>query len=337
MIRLISHKGRKGTMMTHKGNSKNLMLLALVSVFILSASDNALASRQISFANGITANVFSAEEIAKNSNLVDVELAAADRTYYPFDEQEVVHALDSMWGFQTDLEINVYILPTPSTLVSSSYASKNSIYLAPGIGVVDASTIAYITTHEMGHVLTWAFLDGDSARWNTYMKLRGLNHQDNGPSAHHADRAREILAEDFRFLFGGSLATASNSIENHDLVLPTHVFGLDTLLVEFVAERASAATLAGSRAYPNPCNPRTTVMLDLNSGGSVNAEAARLEIYDIRGALVKSITGGQLHNNRVEIQWNGDSDSGSSCASGRYLYVVQAGQLKATGSITLVR
>ncbi len=301
-------------MMTHKGNSKNLMLLALVSIFVLSSTAQALASQKISFANGITANVHSAEEIAKNPGVVDIELTAADRTYYPFDEQEVINALDSMWGFQTDLEINVYILPTPSNVVSSSYASKNSIYLAPGIGVVDASTIAYITTHEMGHVLTWAFLDGDSSRWDAYMKLRGLNAQDNGPSASHADRAREILAEDFRFLFGGNLATSSHSIENHDLALPTHVFGLESLLVEFVAERASAATLAGSRAYPNPCNPRTTVLLDLSSGGAIQADTACLQIFDIRGALVKSITGGQLQSNRVEIQWNGDSDNGSAAA-----------------------
>ena len=214
---------------------------------------------------------------------------------------------------------------------------RNAIYLAPGTGEVAASTVAYITTHEMGHVLTWAFMDGDSSRWNAYLELRGLDAVTNGPSAAHAERAREILAEDFRYLFGGNLATASGSIENHDLVLPDRVQGLKDLLAGFTAGRAPVARMIASRAFPNPCNPRTTVSMTLDAAATMNADRAVLRIFDIRGALVRTLTGGRLSNDQVSIQWNGDSDQGTAVASGRYLYVMSVGGLQATGSVTLVR
>ena len=324
-------------MMSNKGLNKKYFVMIMVSVFGLALVGFAQAAQEHQFANGINATVYSAVEIEANPRLAGIDLSFGDRQYYPFDEAEVIAALGSMHGFETDVDIEVYILPAPPALVASSYASRSAIYLAPGIGEVAASTVAYITTHEMGHVLTWAFMDGDSSRWDAYLDLRGLDAVTNGPSAAHADRAREILAEDFRFLFGGSLATSSASIENHDLVLPSRVEGLEKLLVDFVAGRAMVAVAVSSTAFPNPCNPRTTVALTINTGAAVAADQAILRVFDLRGALVKTIAGGELRNNQVQIQWNGDNENGTTVASGRYLYLMQVGNLKANGSVTLVR
>ncbi len=324
-------------MMTQRNNKTGLVALLSVLALTLVNGAESTASELVVLANGINLTVFGPEEIRLNPSLTGIRLTSVDNNYVPFDKDEVVRALDLMHGFQTDLAVTVYLLPAFPTKVNSSYASGNEIFLAPGTGTIPASTQAYITTHEMGHVLTWAFMDNSPARWEAYLEMRGLDSQLNGPTAPHAERAREIVAEDFRFLFGGPLANLNGSIENHYLELPSEVDGLDELLGEFLTKKAlPVKRQASAVAFPNPCNPRTTIEMSLPVGSIVNG-AVRLSIYDVRGNLVRTINDGQVNGNRIAVVWNGDSDGGLTVSSGRYLYVMQAGGLQANGSVTLVR
>jgi len=309
---------------------------ALVLVIILMSASFVRGAEVVTMANGLRVNLVGAAEIAAEPSLCGINLAAADARYVPFDADQVLGALEAMHGFDVALDVDIYLLPAPPAAVSSSYASGNNIYLTPGTGTIAASTQAYIVTHEMGHVLTWAFMDDSSSRWNAYMDLRGLSNEDNGPAAAHADRAREIVAEDFRYLFGGELAIVTGSIENHDLTLPDQVLGLEDLLGGFLSERPSAEVARHvARAFPNPCNPRTTISLELPAG---TVGQVRLDVFDVRGRLVRSIDGGSISGGgHVMLDWNGNDDRGTGVASGRYLYVLQAGSIQAQGSLTLVR
>lgn len=319
-------------MMTYKGNSK-LNSMTLVAIIMTLVISNAMASEIISFSNGITATIYDASE----SNMSGIELVDSTREMFPFDRNEVIDALRTMHGFTTDLDVDVFILNATPAIVSSSFARENAIYLAPGTGNVAASTVAYITTHEMGHVLTSAFLDNSAIRWDEYLTVRGLDERNTASGAIHADRAREIIAEDIRFLFGGTLATNTGSIENHDLALPDSIDGMTDLLVGFFAKRVFAGSMiASATAFPNPCNPLTTIQMSLPA--SMNAQGdAVLRIFDIRGSLVSTITGGEISGNTVSIKWTGTSDNGQSAASGQYMYVMQLGTTMAKGSVTLVR
>lgn len=321
-------------MMTRNGKI-NSRMLTLGMVVFLTAASVALGAEKTVMANGMRVNLYGADEIAADPSLCGIRLAETDAKLVPFDEAQVLDALAAMHGFDIDLEVDVFVLPAPPAIVNSSYSAGNNIYLAPGTGLIAASTQAYIVTHEMGHVLTWAFLDDSTSRWNEYMELRGLTHEDNGPDAAHADRAREIVAEDFRYLFGGPLATASGSIENRELPLPDQVDGLVALMDGFLSERPLVqVTRYVATAFPNPCNPRTTVLMELPVG---TTGQVRLSIYDVRGRLVRSIDGGAVQGDHAMLDWNGDDDQGSGVASGRYLYVMQAGGIQAQGSLTLVR
>jgi len=266
-----------------------------------------------------------------------VQLTGDSDHYVPFDFAYVERALANMSGLNTEVDVTVYILPLMPLVTGSSFARQDAIYLAPGSGPVDETTVAYITTHEMGHVLGWAFMDNHPGRWEAYMQLRGLDSVVNGDLAAHADRAREILAEDIRFLFGSREATSSYSIENHGLMLPNRVAGLKELLVGFFAGRDRGVSVATATAFPNPCNPLTTIAMAVPTGSLADGTNTVLRVFDIRGALVKTIAGGNLANNRITIQWNGTTDSGNVVASGRYLYVMQSGDLVAKGNVTLVR
>lgn len=317
---------------THKPNTTTMILSLLV---VAATATMVQGAESTTMSNGLKVNLYGADEIAANPTICGIPLATPETSGVPFDEDQILAALAAMHGFDIDLEVDVFVLPAAPAVVNSSFAAGNNVYLAPGFGPIAPSTQAYIVTHEMGHVLTWAFMDDSSSRWNEYMDLRGLTYEANGSEAPHADRAREIVAEDFRFLFGGDLATCSGSIENHDLRIPSQVRGLEDLLKSFMSERpVSKVSQYVAKAFPNPCNPRTTISMELPSG--VGGQA-RLSLYDIRGRLVNSIDGGMVTGANVMIDWNGNDSQGSGVASGRYLYVLQVGNVHAQGSLTLVR
>jgi hypothetical protein len=334
----------------HQGLRQGIGIAAAVGLLVVLSAVPAQAAQVHRFANGITATVYSPEEITdqwtsleKNGTYLThpsagmVELVEDGPAIHPFNEFEVVTALESMHGFTTAVDVDVFILPAVPAQVGSSFARRNAIYLAPGTGPIAASTEAYITTHEMGHVLTWAFIDEYPARWSAYLAARGLDTASLDANVIHADRPREILAEDIRALFGGPLATVSRSIENHELVYPVEITGLKELLAGFFLGGEDESFMAVSSVFPNPCNPRTTIEMAIPTGAAVQDGEGVLRIFDIRGALVKSLDGGRIANSRLAFQWDGTGRSGEVVSSGRYLYVLEVGQLASKGSVTLVR
>ena len=112
--------------------------------------------------------------------------------------------------------------------------------------------------------------------------------------------------------------------------------GLKALLAGFMAGRDAGPCDLAATAYPNPCNPLTTIAMAV-PGTITGGGSARLEVYDIRGARVRTIQGGSLANGRVTVQWNGTTDAGGPAASGRYLYVLTIEGYVARGSVSLVR
>jgi hypothetical protein len=67
--------------------------------------------------------------------------------------------------------------------------------------------------------------------------------------------------------------------------------------------------------YPNPFNPVTTIEYQLAERSSV-----RLEIVNIRGKLVRTLINKTQSAGMHRIEWNGQDDTGQSCASGLYFY-----------------
>lgn len=336
--------------MVNKGFKMGTRIVAAIGLMVCLSSGLATAAEVHRFANGIRATIYTPTEITdhwitegKSSTYLThpssgrVELSDHSQTMYPFVIDDVVSALAAMSGFVTQVDVEVFILPAIPKNSGGSFARRGVIYLAPGTGPVDPSTQAYITTHEMGHVLTWVFLDNQPVRWKAYLDMRGLEPSSLDSNVIHADRAREILAEDIRALFGGPLATVSGSIENHDLVHPKWVQGLKDMLAEFFEGRVLVPVQVTSTAFPNPCNPRTTIEMALPEGQYLEDQSATLKIFDIRGAAVKTVTGGYVSNHRLTIQWDGTNRSGEVVSSGRYLYVLEIEDLVSKGAVTLVR
>ena len=78
--------------------------------------------------------------------------------------------------------------------------------------------------------------------------------------------------------------------------------------------------------YPNPFNPTTTIRYSLDEPGMMS-----LDIYNIKGQLVKSLYHGNAEAGSHSVIWNGRDNSGKACASGVYFYKLR------TSKTSLVR
>ncbi len=67
--------------------------------------------------------------------------------------------------------------------------------------------------------------------------------------------------------------------------------------------------------YPNPFNPATTISYSLPQEGKVS-----LNIYNIKGQLVKQLIDGSQPEGYYEVVWNGKDNNEKSVSSGIYFY-----------------
>ena len=94
-----------------------------------------------------------------------------------------------------------------------------------------------------------------------------------------------------------------------------------------------AAGPVSLRAYPNPFNPRTLVSFDLPAALPVN-----LAVYDLAGRRVRTIVAGDLLGEGEHTRtWLGRDEQGRAVASGVYFWRLEAGEIRATQRVTLVR
>ncbi len=85
--------------------------------------------------------------------------------------------------------------------------------------------------------------------------------------------------------------------------------------------------------FPNPFNPSTTIAYELPQGAPV-----KLGIYDVSGRLVRLLRNGSFENaGRHEATWDGRDGSGRMLSAGVYVYRLEAGSLKETRRMVLVK
>ena len=83
--------------------------------------------------------------------------------------------------------------------------------------------------------------------------------------------------------------------------------------------------------YPNPFNAETKIDFHTNGG------AVSLEVYDLTGALVRTLIDGSLEAGRYSATWNGLDESGSEIASGVYFYRLSGADSELVKRMTLLK
>lgn len=84
--------------------------------------------------------------------------------------------------------------------------------------------------------------------------------------------------------------------------------------------------------FPNPFNPTTTIRYHLNAPSDV-----RLAIYNAKGEVVRTFTGGRQQAGRHELVWDGRDDQGQPVVSGAYFYEIQAGATREARKMIIVK
>jgi len=90
-----------------------------------------------------------------------------------------------------------------------------------------------------------------------------------------------------------------------------------------------------SQNFPNPFNPSTTLQFAVpEHDGPVHV---RLDVFNLRGALVKTLVDGVREPGNYRIQWQGKDHTGRPVASGVYFYRLATPDFKATRKMVLLK
>jgi hypothetical protein len=85
-------------------------------------------------------------------------------------------------------------------------------------------------------------------------------------------------------------------------------------------------------AYPNPFNPATRIVFV-----NPNSSLVKIEIFDMKGTLVKTVVDVEMEPGRHEIMWDGTNDGLAHVASGQYLCRIQSGSFMRSIKILLLK
>ena len=328
-------------------------------LLVASAGASAAAGR-IGLPNGLSVTVYDADYLA--SRLTTLNGAPAiqlddgryipvvtdindpsiwnkgDGSFHPFSVDEAMTALRELDHPSLNLSLRVYLLPYPRRNVLVSSTSGSDVFLSPHVLEIDPTVAAYIVTHELGHVFHNRYMQDGAPAWQEYRRLRGIDDPSRfSETASHAYRPKEILAEDFRVLFGGEDARLDGRVENVEIALPEMVDGLEAFLVGVARKTVASRTPAiAATSYPNPFNPDTEIRVTMPSELSDGNSPVSVRIYAVNGALVKDLYAGRASGDFV-VRWDGTDRSGNAVASANYYAAVQVGEARETVRLLLLK
>lgn len=98
-------------------------------------------------------------------------------------------------------------------------------------------------------------------------------------------------------------------------------------------EPFTPARYALHQNVPNPFNPMTSITYDLPEA----SELITLRIYDVAGALVRSLVNSEKAAGRYTVTWDGQDEAGERVASGVYFYRLTAGEFSQTRKLTILK
>ncbi len=101
------------------------------------------------------------------------------------------------------------------------------------------------------------------------------------------------------------------------------------------------AAVALDQNYPNPFNPVTAITFRIADSGTGEtgsaAHSVLLEVYDLRGRLVKTLVKGPYPAGSYQVVWEGRNDRGTPVSSGMYLYRLTVDEESSMRKMVLTR
>jgi hypothetical protein len=110
------------------------------------------------------------------------------------------------------------------------------------------------------------------------------------------------------------------------------VFTINSPLGAGVVDDVKPTVFALRQNAPNPFAGTTMLRFDLPRDSQV-----RLDIFDVRGRLLKTLVDNSVPAGRYSIGWDGRDATGQKVASGVYYYRIQTGEWTDTKTMVHVR
>jgi hypothetical protein len=86
------------------------------------------------------------------------------------------------------------------------------------------------------------------------------------------------------------------------------------------------------RNFPNPFNPFTSIIFELSSPNQIV-----INIYNIKGQLVRKLTDDYFQTGKQEIIWDGKDDNRCETVSGIYFYKLSCGLIDVSGKMMMIK
>jgi hypothetical protein len=330
----------------------------LASTLLVSNVATSAARVHFEYPNGISATVFTADELASrlvtyqgspaielpDGRMVPVVTDIADASIYnqgdghfhPFTPELLDQALASIRHPHMPLDVRVYMLPYPRRGLLVSSTSGNEMFLSPHVLDIAPAVAAYVIAHELGHVFHNRFMPSGSARWREYRELRGIADEATfNEAAPHAYRPHEIFAEDFRVLFGGAAAYFGGHVENTEIAEPGTIAGLEAFYLRVVDDAAPRTRIAAS-CSPNPFNPETEIRIVVPADVTNRGARVSIRVYSVTGALVRDLYQGSAAGD-LAVRWDGKDNRGNQVASATYYTQIVMGDERETLKLVLLK
>jgi flagellar hook assembly protein FlgD len=128
-------------------------------------------------------------------------------------------------------------------------------------------------------------------------------------------------------------ATGYEDLTNNNVIITAGQTTISNFtMITGIDEEVQIARTELKGNYPNPFNPETLISFDIKVKTPV-----RIEIYNTKGQLVRTLVNDWTDKGHHQVVWNGKDDYGHSVASGVYQYRMQAGEYIANRRMMLLK
>ncbi|MEA1973285.1 MAG: T9SS type A sorting domain-containing protein, partial [Candidatus Cloacimonadota bacterium] len=85
-------------------------------------------------------------------------------------------------------------------------------------------------------------------------------------------------------------------------------------------------------SFPNPFNPKTTILFDLPNAGNVD-----ISIFNVKGQKIRSLVSSFKEQGSHSIVWNGNDDNGNNVSSGLFFYKIKTVNETAVSKLLMLK
>ncbi|NQV17225.1 MAG: C10 family peptidase [Armatimonadetes bacterium] len=274
-------------------------------------------------------------EITAQNQVIDFELE-----HYPYDNT-ICFASESVGQFQLLPDISVAIRVAEEDLVNIENDAFAKIEFIAPFNPADGEIYGQIWKDDLliSEKQTFDFTDGDwvevvmenfapidlESEYFIGYRIHSLSgaipaaYHDAGPRVEGKGAYIKIsgwipLAPTFDYNFCiKAIAISQNSSGSNEIEVPTFVTSL-------------------GNNYPNPFNPQTTISFSLYENNFI-----KLEIFNIRGQLVKTLISDNYDAGVHSAIWNGMDNRNNPVGSGIYLYKLETENYSSTKKMILLK